>query len=192
MEECIVVLRDWAIYWNPENDVEILAGFRSSGEVNSFTISSPINSDLTPLPGSFFSTENGLVFGWKGKANLDLCFAGMNIYIDALERQLEDIDAEDSGLHLFKELAFLKDCIILSNLSDYEKQKIIEKAILYPCESGGYRILDENSKIMTSNIIAVDLQNNFFLTESGKVYAYDQILLADLESQALKAFPRAV
>ncbi|MCM8543029.1 MAG: hypothetical protein NE328_22370, partial [Lentisphaeraceae bacterium] len=146
----------------------------------------PLNSSLAPLPGTFFSTESGLVFGWKGKANLDLCFEGMNNYIEAIENQLQDVSPESSDLQILKEIAFLKNCILLSNLTEYDKQRVIDRAILYPCEDGGFRVLDEQSKIMTSNIMAVDLQNNLFLTESGKVYVHNQLLVADLESQELK------
>ena len=192
MAENIVVLRDWALFWNPEHDVEVLAGFRICDAANTFTISPPINSSLAPLPGTFFSTESGLVFGWKGKANLDLCFEGMNNYIEAIENQLQDVNLEDNDLQLLKEIDFLKDCILLSNLSSYDKQQVIDRAILYPCETGGFRMLDESSKIMTSNIIAIDLQNNLFLTESGKVYVHNQLMVADLESQELKVLSEAV
>lgn len=191
MDNDIVVLRDWALFWNPNHDVEVLAGFRKCVGDNIFTISPPINSSLAPLPGSFFTTESGLFFGWKGKANLDLCFTGMNNYIEAIDAQLEEGCAEDNKEQLQKEEAFLKDCILLSNLSEYEKQKLIDRAILYPCEYGGFRILDESSSIMTSNVMAIDLQNNLFLTESGKVYVYNHILVADLESQELKALSTA-
>ena len=191
MAEDIVVLRDWALFWNPEHDVEVLAGFRMCGVANTFTISPPINSNLAPLPGTFFSTESGLVFGWKGKANLDLCFEGMSNYIDAIESQLQDVNPVENDFQLLKEVSFLKNCILLSNLVEYDKQKVIDRAILYPCDAGGFRILDESSKIMTSNIIAIDLQNNLFLTESGKVYVYNQILVADLESQELRALSEA-
>lgn len=186
MVENIVVLRDWALFWNSGHDVEVLAGFRNCGDANTFTISPPLNSSLAPLPGTFFSTESGLVFGWKGKANLDLCFEGMNNYIEAIENQLQDVSPESSDLQILKEIAFLKNCILLSNLTEYDKQRVIDRAILYPCEDGGFRVLDEQSKIMTSNIMAVDLQNNLFLTESGKVYVHNQLLVADLESQELK------
>lgn len=186
MEENIVVLRDWALFWNPNHDVEVLAGFRLCENSKIFTISPPLISTATPLPGSFFSTESGLVFGWRGKANLDVCYEGMQNYITAIENQLQDIKIDGNDFQFKKEIAFLKDCILLSNLSDYDKEKIIDSAILYPCEDGGYRILDEQSKIMTSNIIAVDLQNNLFLTESGKVYVHNNLLVADLESQEFK------
>lgn len=186
MVENIVVLRDWALFWNPEHDVEVLAGFRMCENSNTFTISPPINSSLAPLPGTFFSTESGLVFGWKGKANLDLCYEGMNNYIEEMEKQLMATSNSEADRQLLSEAAFLKDCILLSNLTEYDKQKVIDRAILYPCEAGGFRILDESSKIMTSNIIAIDLQNNLFLTESGKVYVHNQLMVADLESQELK------
>ena len=186
MVEDIVVLRDWALFWNPVHDVEILAGFRMCGAANTFTISPPINSSLAPLPGSFFSTESGLVFGWKGKADLDLCFEGMANYIEVIENQ------GNEDLQSLKEISFLKDCILLSNLSAYDKQQVIDRAILYPCEAGGFRILDEASKIMTSNILAIDLQNNLFLTESGKVYVHNQLMVADLESQEIRALSEAV
>lgn len=186
MVEDIVILLDWGLFWNPSHDVEVLAGFRMCSTANTFTISPPLNSTLAPLPGSFFSTESGLVFGWKGNANLDLCFEGMNNYIEAIENQLQDVSLESDNQRLLREISFLKDCILLSNLAEYDKQKVIDRAILYPCEDGGYRILDESSKIMTSNIIAVDLQNNLFLTESGKVYVHNQLMVADLESQELK------
>lgn len=186
MEDKIVVLRDWALFWNPNHDVEVLAGFRICDKSNIFTISPPLISTATPLPGSFFSTESGLFFGWRGKANLDVCYEGMQNYIEVIENQMQDISSDIHDLQLQKELSFLKDCILLSNLSEYDKQKVIDRAILYPCETGGYRILDEQSKIMTSNIIAMDLQNNLFLTESGKVYVHNNLLVADLESQELK------
>ena len=74
----------------------------------------------------------------------------------------------------------------MSNLTEYPKEKVIANAILYPCDTGGYRILDEESKIMTSNIVAIDIQNKLFMTESGKVYVHNQLMVADLEGEEIR------
>ena len=186
MEDFIVVLRDWSLFWNPVYDVEVLAGFRLCENEETFTISPPLISSDRPLPGSFFTTESGLVFGWRGKPNLDLCFNGMQNYTTKIEEQLQQLRVVEEEFQFKQELTFLKDCILLSNLTQYNKQKLIERAILYPCEDGGFRILDENSKIMTSAVIAVDHENKLFLTESGKVYAHNSLMVADLDHQELK------
>ena len=136
-----------------------------------------VERSLDILPKSI---RNPSKASWASTENL------LQVHPEAIENQLQDVSPESSDLQILKEIAFLKNCILLSNLTEYDKQRVIDRAILYPCEDGGFRVLDEQSKIMTSNIMAVDLQNNLFLTESGKVYVHNQLLVADLESQELK------
>ena len=172
-------------FWNPYHDVELLAGFNTFEGKQIFTVSPPLIAESKPLPGSFFMAENDLVFGWKGSSNLDLCYEGMQNYIKIVENQFQDVLTTIDDSPILEEIDFLKDCILLSTLIEYDKQKVIDNAILYPCEYGGFRIIDECSKIITSNIVAVDHINKLFLTESKKVYVYNSLLIADLKSQEI-------
>ena len=70
-----------------------------------------------------------------------------------------------------------------TKIPQYIKDRVVKRR--------GKLNMHEKINPKTSALLVIDMQNNLFLTESGKVYVHNDLLVADLESQELKVLSEA-